>query len=140
MSTLTSKVAIIDDDFSICRALARLLRAMGFETETFHSGESFLGEGAKRDFSCLLVDVQLGGISGLEMHRRLLAMGNRTPVVFITAHDDPALQVQAEQNGCAGFLRKCDPGTRIADALRNAGTCARDFEQAPSLRPAVNAA
>ncbi len=134
MSTITCKVAIIDDDFSICRALGRLLRAMGFETEAYHSAESFLSDGSQRDFSCLLVDVQLGGISGLEMHRRLIAMGNRTPVVFITAHDDPALRVQAEQNGCAAFLRKCDPGTRIADALLSAGACARQFEAARPLR------
>ena len=70
-------------------------------------------------FACLLVDIQLGGMSGFEMQRRLASEGSRTPVIFITAYDDPAAIADAERAGCA-FLRKTDDGVQLMDAIRKA--------------------
>lgn len=113
----TVLVAIIDDDEIQCRALGRLVRRAGFQALTFHSAEHFLMEPARASFSCLLVDIQLGGISGLVLHQRLLAEGVRTPVIYITGHDDAAARTQALKTGCAGYLRKTDPSSVIVELL-----------------------
>ena len=68
----------------------------------------------------MLVDVQLKGMSGLELQPQLLAVGNRTPLIFITAHEDLAAREEAIRHGCAGFLRNIDPGALLVDALRRA--------------------
>ncbi len=116
----TNSVAIIDDDASANRALGRLLRGAGFEPSGFESAESFLAAPARSAFACLLVDIQLTGMSGLELQRQLQAEGGQQPVIFITAHDDPAYRAEAVRRGCAGFFRKTDPGALIIDTLRRA--------------------
>jgi FixJ family two-component response regulator len=116
----TKSVAIIDDDASANRALGRLLRGAGFEPRGFDSAESFLADPLHSSFGCLLVDIQLTGMSGLELQRQLQAQGSRLPLIFITAHDDPAAREQAVRRGCVAFFRKTDPGALIVDALRRA--------------------
>jgi FixJ family two-component response regulator len=111
-------VAVIDDDASLCRSLARLLQHAGFQAITFESAEQFLADPLRAHFGCLLVDIQLDGITGIEMHRRLLAEGDRTPVVYITAFDDPRARMEAEELGSAGFFRKTDAGTAILEIVR----------------------
>lgn len=111
------KVAIIDDDDSSCRALSRLVRGVGFEPTSFSSAETFLSDPKRSGFACLLVDIQLGGMSGLELVRELIDRHVRTPVLFITALDDPAARTEAVQAGCMGFFRKTDPGEMIIEAL-----------------------
>ena len=69
-------------------------------------------------FACLLVDIQLTGMSGLELQRQLQAEGSHLPFIFITAYDDPAYRAEAIRRGCVGFFRKTDPGSLIVDALR----------------------
>jgi FixJ family two-component response regulator len=112
------RIAIVDDDESLCRSLVRLLRQAGFHPESFHSAEEFLATPGRARFECLLVDIQLGGMSGMELHRRLLADKDRTPVVYITAHDDPAARTAALAQGGAAFFRKTDAGTEIIEVLR----------------------
>src|SRR5215472_6915974 len=90
-------VAIIDDDASVNRALGRLLRSEGFETTAFESAEDFLAEPLRDSFACLLVDIQLTGMSGLDLQRHLTAEGSRVPLIFITASDDPAYRAKAIQ-------------------------------------------
>jgi len=116
----TKSVAIIDDDASANRALGRLLRGAGFDPKGYQSAESFLADSSRPSFGCLLVDIQLTGMSGLELQRRLQAEGSRLPVIFITAHDDPAARDEAVRRGCVAFFRKTDPGALIVDALRRA--------------------
>jgi FixJ family two-component response regulator len=118
-------VAVIDDDESLCRSMSRLLSVEGFKPITFLSAEEFLGDPVLPYFSCLLVDIQLGGMSGLELKERLTADQNRTPVIFLTALDDPAVRVEALQSGCTGYFRKTDPGTRIIEAIRLAVSSGR---------------
>jgi FixJ family two-component response regulator len=112
------RIAIVDDDESLCRSLARLLRQAGFHPESFHSAEEFLATPGRARFECLVVDIQLGGMSGMALHQRLLADKDRTPVVYITAHDDPAARTEALGQGGAAFFRKTDAGTEIIEVLR----------------------
>lgn len=118
----TKSVAIIDDDASANRALGRLLRGAGFEPSGFDSAESFLAAPTRPSFGCLLVDIQLTGMSGLDLQRRLQSEGSHVPVIFITAHDDPGYRAEAVRRGCVGFFRKTDPGALIVDTLRRALT------------------
>ena len=114
-----SYVAVVDDDDSVCRSLGRLLRTAGFHPVTYLSAEAFLEDRKRPRFDCMLLDIQLGGISGLELSHRLAAVNDDTPVVFITAHDDPKVRAEAEASGCAGFFRKNDPGSEILNLIRH---------------------
>src|SRR6185436_9858052 len=93
-------------------------RLSGFESCSFTSAEAFLADSKRERFTCALVDIQLGGMSGLEMQRAMTAQGDRTPLIFVTAHDEPAMRAEAAQGGCAAFCSKSDDGTRIVDAIR----------------------
>ena len=111
-------IAIVDDDEGMCRSLGRLLRAAGFQPITYPSAEAFLQDLKHPRFECLVLDVQLGGMSGIELHKQLAAAGSVTPVIFITAHDDPEARNQALTGGCAAFLRKTESGSDVIDAIR----------------------
>jgi FixJ family two-component response regulator len=113
-------IAVVDDDDSVCRSFGRLLRTAGFQPVTYASAEAFLEDTKRPRFDCLVLDIQLGGISGLELSQRLSALHDSTPVVFITAHDDPGVRVQAEASGCAGYFRKTDPGALVLAAITRA--------------------
>jgi len=115
-------VAIVDDDESLCRSLGRLLRASGMSTVVYRSAEEFLGDSQHPPFDCLLLDVQLGGISGIELQRQLAACGEKTPVIFLTAYDDPEWRAQAVAAGCAAYFRKTDAGADVIEAIRQAST------------------
>jgi FixJ family two-component response regulator len=119
-SSSTTYVAIVDDDESVCRSLARLLRATGIHAVTYSSAEAFLADSKRPQFDCVVLDVQLPGISGLELQRQLSIPGKSPPVIFITAHDDPRARDQALAAGCAAFFRKTDSGSDVLDAIRNA--------------------
>lgn len=111
-------VAVIDDDESLCRSMSRLLRAAGFQAVTYPSAEDFLQDRKHPQFDCLLLDVQLTGISGIELRRRLAAVGQSTPVIFVTAHDEPELRQEAESVGCAGYFSKTALGSEVLEAIR----------------------
>lgn len=111
-------IAVIDDDESHCRSLARLLQQTGFQVITFLSAEEFLGDRWRRQFDCLIVDIQLGGMSGIELHARLAEQGDTTPVVYLTAFDDPLVRAQADNLGCSGYFRKTDAGRDIVATVR----------------------
>ena len=113
-------VAVVDDDESYCRSTARLLRTSGMQPITYSSAEAFLADKKRPDFDCLFLDIRLGGMSGIELSRRLLHLGSKTPVVFNTAHDQPTLRDEALQTGCAAYLRKSDSGETALSAIRNA--------------------
>jgi FixJ family two-component response regulator len=119
-SPRTIYIAVIDDDESACRSMGRLLRAAHLQPVTYPSAESFLTDTNRPVFACLVLDIQLTGMSGLDLCQRLAAVKDVTPVVFITAHDDPAVRAQAEASGCAGYFRKTNSGTDILAAIRRA--------------------
>ncbi len=102
-------IAIVDDDESVCRALKRLVRSAGMEANTFASGQEFIEliEGMPwLRVECLVLDVQMPKMNGLEVQQRLAQSGNATPVIFITAHDEPGLREKALAAGAVAFLRK----------------------------------
>lgn len=113
-------IAVIDDDESHSRSLARLLQQTGFQVITFLSAEEFLDDRWRRQFDCLLVDVQLRGMTGIEMHARLAEQGDTTPVVYLTAFDDPLARARAQDLGCSGYFRKTDAGQEIVATVRRA--------------------
>jgi FixJ family two-component response regulator len=116
----TVLIAVVDDDEIHCRALVRLARHAGFDAITFHSAEDYLAAPARASLRCLLLDIHLGGMSGIALHQELLARGDRTPVIYITAHEDEATRREAAKTGCAGFFLKTDASSAIIEALRRA--------------------
>ena len=118
MPDAPSFVALIDDNESVCLALSRLLRLAGYTVRSYYSGESFLDD-PERGYTRLVVsDVYLLGMSGLDLQRTLRHEVPGVPFAFITAHDDPDTQAQAEASGCVAYLRKPFPGQALLDAIK----------------------
>ncbi len=111
-------VAVVDDDESVCRSFSRLLRTAGFQPVSYASAEAFLEDGKRPRFDCLVLDIQLGGMSGVELRDRLLAVRDSTPVVFITAYDEPEVRAQALAARCCRYFRKTDPAEVVIEAIR----------------------
>ncbi len=113
-------VCVVDDDDSLLRALRRLLDATGFRVETFPSAEAFLGSRHRGGADCLVLDVHLGGPSGLDLQAQLATSGVRTPVVIITAHDDPPTHERARRAGVIEYLRKPFDDDSLVAAIHRA--------------------
>jgi FixJ family two-component response regulator len=111
-------VAVVDDDENFCRSLGRLLRAAGMQPITYGSAEAFLADTKHPMFDCLVLDVHLGGMSGIELGQRLVAENRYAPFICITAQEDPQLRAAAEAAGCAAFFRKTDAGSDVLDVIR----------------------
>jgi FixJ family two-component response regulator len=117
VAEISSFIAVIDDDESMCQALTRLLRLAGYDVRTYFSAESFLDDPDHDDTRFLVADIQLRGMSGFDLRRRLHP---GLPVAFITAHDEAATRAQARDLGCVAYLRKPFPGSALIDAIRPA--------------------
>ena len=111
-------VGVVDDDESLRRALARLLRAAGMQAVAYGSAEEFCADMKRPRFACLVVDIQLPGRSGVDLRNQLAADGIATPVFFVTAHDGPRVRAEAMAGPCAGYFRKTDAGSEILAAIR----------------------
>lgn len=111
-------VAVVDDDASLCRSLGRLLRAAGLHPIPYDSAEAFLADAKQPRFDCLILDVQLGGMSGIELGRKLVAQGGYAPFIYITAFDDAETRAEAAASGCAAYFLKTDAGADVLDAIR----------------------
>ena len=115
-------IACIDDDEPVCEALEGLLVAFGYTPEIYHSAEEFITRARPDDIACLIVDVELGGMTGIELLGHLVALGIAIPTIVITAFGDARLEKKALDGGAVAFLRKPIAGTellaRIASALR----------------------
>jgi FixJ family two-component response regulator len=102
-------IAIVDDDESVCRAMKRLVRSLGMEANAFSSGQEFIDlieTMPSFQPDCVVLDVQMPGMNGLEVQERLASSGNRLPVIFITAHDEAGVRDRALAAGAVAFLRK----------------------------------
>jgi FixJ family two-component response regulator len=110
-------VAVVDDDLGMRVSLARLLGALGYAAETFDSAEAFLETSPRSKAGCLVLDIQLGDLSGIELARHLTAEGFKYPVIFITARDDEHLRRQGEAAGCVAFLTKPFAAKTLIDAI-----------------------
>lgn len=99
-------IAIVDDDEPLREALGSVLKAAGFLIDTFASAEDFLASPRSREIACLILDIRLPGMSGIELQRRLSESGCTIPVIFVTAHGDASLRDMLLKAGAAGFLNK----------------------------------
>ena len=113
-------IALIDDDESVRRALGRLLRSAGLEVEAYASAEEYLGSRGPSTPDCLVLDVRMTGMSGLELQRQLASSGRCVPVVFITAHEDEQARRVALGAGAVDFLRKPFDDRILLDAVAKA--------------------
>jgi FixJ family two-component response regulator len=102
----TELMAIVDDDESVRDATSSLLRSNGFKVEVFSSAEEFLESPFLTLTGCVLLDIGMPGMSGLELQRRLIGAGWRIPIIYITAHVDPKIRQEAIRAGAAAFLSK----------------------------------
>jgi FixJ family two-component response regulator len=106
MQRSTKLVAIVDDDDLMRSALEGLLKAVGLPARAFASAEEFLESGQPQETACLIADIRMPGMSGLELQAKLNAESCRIPIVFITAHGDEKMRMQAMRAGAVEFLAK----------------------------------
>lgn len=116
----TALISIVDDDESIREAIQSLLRSVGFRVKTFASAEQFLQSDQIETTACLILDVRMPGMSGLELQRRLMATQCRIPIVFVTAHGDEEARSRAMQEGAVEFLLKPFSEEALLNAIQAA--------------------
>jgi FixJ family two-component response regulator len=128
----TARVYIVDDDVSVRESIQGLLRSVGLQSACFETAEEFLREDTSDSPSCLILDVSLPGISGIEFQRRLRNEGRKTPIIFITGHGDIPMSVNAMKLGAVEFLTKPFGDQDLLNAVQQALTrdLARREEQA----------
>jgi FixJ family two-component response regulator len=111
-------ISVVDDDTSVRRSLDRLIRSAGLEVNVFASAEEFLNSNHTPKADCLILDVRLPGMSGIELHRHLLASKCKVPVVFITAHaSDDRARSEATSDWTVAYLIKPLDGDEVLDAV-----------------------
>ncbi len=120
MTSRSCVVAVVDDEPSVLKGLKRLLDASNFTTETYDSAEAFLARGSLDEVNCIVLDVNMPAMSGIELGQHLKESGSTVPVIFITALDSVAVRTQAFDLGCAGFLHKPFSGHELIDSVRKA--------------------
>lgn len=110
-------VAIVDDDELFRRSVERLVRSAGFRAETFGSAEDFLALGHLNGTACAILDMQLPGMSGLDLQHRLIGESRPMPIVFVSAHEDAVMRANALRAGAIAFLQKPFDDSTLLDAL-----------------------
>jgi FixJ family two-component response regulator len=111
-------IYIVDDDMSVRRALKRLIRSVGMDVRTFASAHEFLDFKYRSHAACMILDVKLQGMSGLELQDELRAKGSDLPVIFITGFDSPETRDQAKKAGAAGYFRKPIDDQALLDSIQ----------------------
>ena len=113
-------VSVVDDDESLRRALRNLLGSVGFRVETFASAEAFLESAHQGQTGCLVLDLRMPGMNGLDLLNHLSVAGSRIPAVILTAHGDDEARRRSLQSGAVAFLSKPFNGQVLLDAVRTA--------------------
>ena len=113
-------ISVIDDDESVRRATSRLIESFGFRAAAFESAEMFLTSGQLHETSCLIVDVRMPGMNGLQLQSRLAAADCRIPIIFITAYEDKESHRRAMQAGAAAFLAEPFTDEQLLQWIRSA--------------------
>ena len=112
-------ISVVDDDESVRRTTVLLIESFGFRAEAFESAETFLRSGHLHDSSCLIVDVQMPGMDGLQLQNHLAATGCGIPIIFITAYDSKDSRQRAMQAGAAAFLGKPFSAEQLLQTIRS---------------------
>jgi len=113
-------ISIVDDDALVREAIRRLIKSVGMNARDYASAEDFLSSNHAQDTSCLILDVQMPGMSGLELQQRLADRGYRIPIIFISAHSNGQIRDQAIGAGAVDFLFKPFSEEALVDALHAA--------------------
>lgn len=119
MTAAAPVVIVVDDDDSLRDAMTRLLNAAGFEPVAYASAESFLAAGLRPDAACVVSDLRLPGMTGLDLVADLAARGASVPVVLITAHDSVGMADLVRQRGAAAYIAKPFRGTALLQVIRS---------------------
>ena len=113
-------VIVVDDDPAMLRSVARLLRQLGYDTLLFPSAEAFANHGDFGNTVCVLLDVNLGDGSGIELRNRLKAANISVPVIYMTGNDNPAVRMAALKSGCLAYLAKPFTAKSLIEPLKRA--------------------
>jgi FixJ family two-component response regulator len=113
-------VAIVDDDESVRTALGSLFRSMGFDTRLFAGGQEFLNSPNLRDFSCVILDLQMPEMDGFELQHRLATASHPIPIIFVTAYGDERSRERAMRGGAVSFLSKPFSEDALIGAVQSA--------------------
>jgi FixJ family two-component response regulator len=111
-------IAVVDDDESVRESLPDLLREFGYEAGGFSSAEEFLASDKLKHSECLVLDIAMPGMSGLDLQRELIRQGQKIPIVFITAHGDEAVRLRVRERGAVECLLKPFSDTALLEALQ----------------------
>lgn len=122
-------VVVIDDDAGVLKAVSRLIRSVGLSVVTFNSPESFLAKGVPDRPSCLVLDVRMPHLSGLELQAELRQANRQVPIIFITGHGDVPMSVRAMKAGAVDFLQKPFNDQELIDAIHRAIDQDRETQQ-----------
>jgi FixJ family two-component response regulator len=117
---MSSVISVVDDDPYVCAAATNLLKSRGYIAHTFASAEEFLCSADLNDTSCVIADIQMSVMSGLELLMRMRAQGRATPFIFITGVPDERLRARALEAGAICFLAKPFPGSALIKCLETA--------------------
>jgi FixJ family two-component response regulator len=111
-------IQIIDDDPSVVLGLKRLLRACGMQIQTFASGEEFLTREKPKEADCIIIDIQMPGMTGLDVQAHLKHAGSHVPLIFMTAYATEDIEEQTLRAGAIGFLKKPIPSEKLIELIR----------------------
>jgi FixJ family two-component response regulator len=120
MSGQKGAIAVVEDDTGMREALQRVLRIAGYDARGYGSAEEFLATAPCKSLRCVVLDIHLPGISGLDLQRRLVTMGRSYPVIFITAHDTASARKEAGELNAVAFLVKPFEGRQLVSAVDTA--------------------
>jgi len=115
-------VLVVDDDAGMLRSVTRLLWQSGYETLLFPSAEAFSNHNDFDGVTCVILDIDVGGVSGIEVRHRLKAANISVPVIYITGNDSPAVRAAAYQSGCLAYLTKPFSANSLMEPLHRAAT------------------
>ena len=128
MLEVSPVIFVIDDDASVRKGVSRLLRSLGFDVESFASAEQFLARESHQGIGCIVLDVRMPGLSGMDLQDELNRAGHNLPIVFITGHGEIPMSVQAMKRGAVDFLSKPFDDKDLLRAVNEAVAKARKTE------------
>jgi len=136
---VSPSVSVVDDDRSVLDAVSRVLRSVGYGVRTFVSGEHFLAEPERAEPGCVLLDLWMPGMTGLEVQQALVRTRNPLSVIFITAHGDVPSSVRAMKSGAVDFLTKPFDSSELIAAVESALTRSRALRTARTELESISA-